>query len=301
MVRAGGDSGSLERYLETFDHTVAVMQTADNLRRVAREFVEDLAADGVVYGETRWAPEQHRRRPHPGRGGRGRPGRLGRGDGGLPGARSRDRGPSAAHRDAANRPTPEIAELAMRYRGEGVAGFDIAGPEGGFPPTRYLDAFHLLRGTTRSTPSTPARPPAASRSGRRCRCAARTGSVTASDHRRHHHDERGREVLGDLAAYVRDQQIPLEMCPSSNVQTGAAASIAEHPIGRLDSIGFRVTVNSDNQLMSGTTLSREFALLCEAFDYTLDDVRWFTINAAKSVFAPYEARKALVQRIAAAD
>jgi adenosine deaminase len=113
-------------------------------------------------------------------------------------------------------------------------------------------------------------------------------------------DEVGGARLGDLAAYLRNEQVPLEMCPSSNAQTGAAASIAEHPIHRLDRLGFRVTVNPDNRLMSATTLTREFALLADAFDYSLEDVRRLTVNAAKSVFAPYGVRKALVERIAAA-
>jgi adenosine deaminase len=104
-------------------------------------------------------------------------------------------------------------------------------------------------------------------------------------------------VLGDLAAYVRNERVPLEMCPSSNVQTGAAASIAEHPIGLLKDLRFRVTVNCDNQLMSRTTLSREFALLCDAFDYSLADVRWFTINAAKSAFYRFDARLALIEDV----
>jgi adenosine deaminase len=113
-------------------------------------------------------------------------------------------------------------------------------------------------------------------------------------------DAGGSATLGDFAAYVLNEQIPLEMCPSSNVQTGTVASIPEHPIHSLDRLGFRVTVNPDNRLMSSTTITREFALLAEAFDYTLADVGRLTVNAAKSVFAPYGVRKALVERIAAA-
>ena len=112
--------------------------------------------------------------------------------------------------------------------------------------------------------------------------------------------ELGKEVLGDFAAYVLNQQIPLEMCPTSNVQTGAVASISEHPVQRLDRLGFRVTVNPDNRLMSATTLTKEFALLTEAFDYSMVDVRRLEINAAKCIFAPYAVQKALVERIAAA-
>ena len=109
--------------------------------------------------------------------------------------------------------------------------------------------------------------------------------------------EDGRAALGDLAAYVRNQRVPLEMCPTSNVQTGAAASIAEHPIGLLADLRFRVTVNTDNQLMSRTTLSREFERLSDAFDYTIDDVRWFTVNAAKSAFYRFDARLAMIENV----
>jgi adenosine deaminase len=292
-------SGSLERYLETFEHTIAVMQRADHLHRVAREFVEDLAADGVVYGETRWAPEQHLQ------------------EGLSPvqaveavrdGLREgmdlcRDRGQEivvhqlvTSMRHAS--PSREIAELAIRYRYEGVAGFDIAGAEAGFPPTRYLDAFDYLKrnnayftihaGEAFGLPSIweALQICGANRLGHGVRIV--DDIMIGED---------GRPALGDLAAYVRNERIPLEMCPSSNVQTGAAASIAEHPIGLLKDLRFRVTVNCDNQLMSRTTLSREFFLLCEAFDYTLADVRWFTINAAKSAFYRFDARLAMIEDV----
>jgi adenosine deaminase len=100
--------------------------------------------------------------------------------------------------------------------------------------------------------------------------------------------------LGRLASYVRDKRIPLEMCPSSNVQTGAAASIGEHPIGILKELGFRVTVNTDNRLMSGTSMTDEMFALVEAFGYTLEDLRWFTINAMKSAFLPFDERLAII-------
>ncbi|MET1007583.1 MAG: adenosine deaminase [Propionibacteriaceae bacterium] len=293
------NSGSLERYLETFDHTIAVMQTRENLIRVAREFVEDLAADGVVYGETRWAPEQH----------------LVQGlspaqaveavrDGlreGMDVCRGRGQDIVVHQLVTSMRhasPSREIAELAIRYRYEGVAGFDIAGAEAGYPPTRYLDAFDYLKrnnayftihaGEAFGLPSIweALQICGANRLGHGVRIV--DDIMIGED---------GRPALGDLAAYVRNERIPLEMCPSSNVQTGAAASIAEHPIGLLKDLRFRVTVNCDNQLMSRTTLSREFYLLCEAFDYTLDDVRWFTVNAAKSAFYRFDARLALIEDV----
>ena len=110
------------------------------------------------------------------------------------------------------------------------------------------------------------------------------------------HDD-GAVELGRLAAYVRDKRIPLEMCPSSNIQTGAAESFAEHPIGLLTDLRFRVTVNTDNRLMSGTSISRELALLTDAFAYDLDDHEVFQLNAAAAAFLPLEEREALADII----
>jgi adenosine deaminase len=103
--------------------------------------------------------------------------------------------------------------------------------------------------------------------------------------------------MGRLANYVRDKRVPLEMCPSSNVQTGAAESIAAHPLGLLTELRFRVTVNTDNRLMSGTSMTREMELLSEAFGYGLDELQWFTINAMKSAFSPFDQRLALIDRV----
>src|SRR4051794_6646064 len=286
------DSGSLERYLETFEHTVAVMQTAANLRRVARECVLDLAADGVVYAEVRYAPEQH----------------LQDGlsltqvveavrDGVAEGQEeaARDGQPvvvrqllTAMRHQARSR---EIAELTVAYRDQGVVGFDIAGAEAGYPPTRHLDAFEYLQrenahftihaGEAFGLPSIwqAIQWCGADRLGHGVRIiddVSLEGPLDGPVDRPL--DGRDSAGLGLLAAYVRDKRIPLEMCPSSNVQTGAAASIAEHPIGTLTRLRFRVTVNTDNRLMSGTSMTREMALLVDAFDYDMDDLRWFAIN-----------------------
>jgi adenosine deaminase len=291
------NAGSLEHYLETFDHTIAVMQTAPNLRRVAREFVEDLAADGVIYGETRWAPEQHLRRG------------LTEADAieavrdglaeGM--AACRDRGHEidvrqllTAMRQA--EPSRDIAELTLRYRREGVAGFDIAGPEKGYPPSRFLESFQLLRRQSAYYTI---------HAGEADGCESIWEAVQVCAANRIGHgvaiiEDIQHGTLSDFAAYVRNERIPLEMCPSSNVQTGAVSSIAEHPIHSLDRLGFRVTVNPDNRLMSATSMTREFALLADAFDYTFADVGRLSINTAKSAFAPYEVRRALVQSITAA-
>ncbi|SDS08298.1 adenosine deaminase [Jiangella sp. DSM 45060] len=293
------DSLSLERYLATFEHTVAVMQTHDALVRVAAECAEDLAADGVVYAEVRYAPEQHLK------GGLSlaevvaaveQGFRLGETRAAAAGRPIRVATLLTAMRHAAR--SREIAELAVANREAGVVGFDIAGAEAGFPPTRHLDAFEYLRrenahftihaGEAFGLPSIweALQWCGADRLGHGVRiiddvAVAADGSVT----------------LGRLAAYVRDKRIPLELCPSSNIQTGAAGSIAEHPFGLLARLRFRVTVNTDNRLMSGTSMSREFALLADAFGYDLPDFEWFTVNALKSAFIPFDQRLALINDV----
>jgi adenosine deaminase len=296
------DSGSLERYLETFDHTVAVMQTADALTRVARECVEDLVEDGVVYAEIRYAPEQHVS------------------DGltldqvvaavqagfdagtGAAGGRIVVRQLLTAMRHQAR--SREIAELAVAWRDRGVAGFDIAGAEAGYPPTRHLDAFEYLQrenahftihaGEAFGVPSI-------WQAIQWCGADRLGHGVRIIDDITVHGDPgaTGQPAveLGLLAAYVRDKRIPLEMCPTSNVQTGAATSIAEHPIGLLKRLRFRVTVNTDNRLMSRTSMTDEMTALVEAFGYDLDDLRWFTINAMKSAFLPFDERLAIIDDV----
>jgi adenosine deaminase len=192
----------------------------------------------------------------------------------------------------------EIAELAVAWRDRGVAGFDIAGAEAGNPPTRHLDAFEYLQrenahftihaGEAFGLPSIweALQWCGADRLGHGVRIV---DDITVSSD--------GTAQLGRLASYVRDTRVPLEMCPTSNVQTGAAASIAEHPIGALTRLRFRVTVNTDNRLMGGTTLSEEFFALVQAFGYDKDDLRWFTVNAMKSAFLPFDERLALINDV----
>ena len=303
--RAAADSGSLVRYLETFVHTVAVMQRHEDLVRVARECALDLAADGVVYAEVRYAPEQHL-------------------EGGLTldevvlavqeglqaGCDEADRAGRpirvgtlvTAMRHAAR--SMEIAELAVRHRERGVVGFDIAGAEAGYPPSRHLDAFEYLhRENFHLTIH------AGEAFGLRSIWEA--VQVCGTDRLGHGvrimddvtplggRDDFGRPraALGRLASWVRDNRIPLELCPSSNLQTGAAASIAEHPVTVLKDLRFRVTVNTDNRLMSGTSLGREMHLLTEQAGWDLTDLRWVTINALKSAFIPFDERLALIEDV----
>jgi len=282
---------SLDLYLETFEHTVGVMQTKDALIRTAAECAEDLAADGVVYAEVRFAPELHLN------GGLSldevveavlegfRVGGAGRGIavGTL----------LTAMRHAAN--SSEIADLTLRHRDEGVVGFDIAGSEAGNPPTRHLAAFqeiakanhHLTihAGEAFGLPSIweALQVCGAERLGHGVRII---DDITV--------DDTGRPRLGRLASLVRDRRVPLEMCPTSNVHTGVAPSVAQHPIGLLTQLRFRVTVNTDNRLMSAITLSDELAKLVDAFGYGWDELEWLTINAMKSAFWPFDDRLRII-------
>jgi adenosine deaminase len=297
----GADRGSLELYLEGFAHTVAVMQTADALERVAYEAAADLAADGVVYAEIRFAPELHV-------------------DGGLSLDEVVEAVLAGFARGMADHPTitvgalltamrhaarsSTIADLAIRHRtapedaGAGVVGFDIAGAEAGHPPSRHLDAFQRIQrenghitihaGEAFGLPSIweALQFCNAERLGHGVRIV--DDLVTGPD---------GTTALGRLAAYVRDRRVPLEMCPTSNVHTGAAPSLAEHPIDLLKRLRFRVTVNTDNRLMSGVSMTSEMAAMVEAFGWTLADLRWVTINAMKSAFWPFDRRLRLIEEV----
>jgi adenosine deaminase len=309
--RDTADSGSLERYLETFAHTVAVMQTPEGIFRVASECAQDLADDGIVYAEVRYAPElsverglspaevvetinagyRHGEAAAAARGKSIRVGQL-----------------VTAMRHAAR--AREIAELAVRYRDEGVVGFDIAGAEAGFPPTRHLDAFEYLRrenahftihaGEAFGLPSIweALQWCGADRLGHGVRIVDDIDVPPVGADGRSDLDALAAGVtLGRLAQYVRDKRIPLEMCPSSNIQTGAATSVADHPIGLLSKLRFRVTVNTDNRLMSGTSLSRELWLVSEQFGYDWSDLRWFAVNAMKSAFIPFDERLDLIENV----
>lgn len=294
-------SGSLERYLETFAHTVAVMQTPEGLRRVAKEAVLDLAADGVVHGELRYAPEQHLQRGlslqevvdavqwglQDGVAAAADAGRSIRVGTILTAMRHADRG-------------DEIAALSLTNRDRGVVGFDIAGAEEGFPPSRLASAFATLRDA--DFPVTIHAGEAAGLDsiaeavhlGAACRIGH---GVRIVDDITFPADGAGEPELGLLAHWVRDRQIPLEMCPSSNVQTGAARSIAEHPITALKALGFAVTINPDNRLMSGTTLTREMTLLADEAGWTLEELEESTVVAAWNGFLHHDERVDLVDQV----
>ncbi len=286
----GAKRNDLVLYLETFAHTCGVMQHRDAIERVAYECAVDLAADGVVYAEVRFAPELHTE--------------AGLTldevveaviDGFARGASGTDLTIYAilsAMRTQAR--SLAIAELAVRWRDRGVVGFDIAGAEAGYPPTRHLDAFQYVQRENFH---------ATIHAGEAFGLPSIWEAVQWCGGERLGHGVRiidditgraGDETLGRLAAYVRDRRIPLELCPTSNVGTGVCASIADHPIGMLRRLRFRVTVNTDNRLMSDTSMSKEMIQLNEAFGWGLDDFEWLTINAMKSAFAPFPERLRII-------
>jgi adenosine deaminase len=275
------------------------MQTPDALRRVAAECAADLAADGVVYAEVRFAPELHTER-----------GlsldevvtavldgfRAGTASAARDGRHITVYALLTAMRTAAR--SLEIAELAVRHRDAGVVGFDIAGAEAGWPPSRHLDAFQFLKrenfhftihaGEAFGLPSI-------WEAVQYCGTERLGHGVRIVDDIQI--SAQGSVRLGRLAAYVRDRRIPLEMCPTSNVQTGAAPSIAQHPIRLLRQLQFRVTVNTDNRLMSQVTLSSEFGRLAGEFGYGWSDIEWLTVNAMKSAFAGFDERLRLINTV----
>ncbi|MET8860258.1 adenosine deaminase [Streptomyces sp. NPDC004579] len=288
------NSGDLVRYIATFEHTLAVMQSREGLLRTAEEYVLDLAEDGVVYGEVRYAPEL-----------------MVNGGLTLPEVvEAVQEGLAAGMAKAAAAGTPvrvgtllcgmrmfdrtrETADLAVAFRDAGVVGFDIAGAEDGFPPADHLDAFEHLR--RENVPFT-------IHAGEAHGLPSIHQALQVCGAQRIGHGVRITEdivdgKLGRLAGWVRDRRIALEMCPTSNLQTGAAKSIAEHPITALRDLGFRVTLNTDNRLVSGTTMTREMSLLVEEAGWGVEDLRTVTVNAVKSAFIPFDERKALIEDV----
>jgi adenosine deaminase len=298
------NSGSLVEYLTTFDITTAVMQSESALIRVAREFVGDLAKDGVIYGEVRWAPEQHVRSGlsldtvveavHEGI-------EAGIADAAASGHSMRVGQLISAMRQSGD--GFDIAELAVRHRNNGVVGFDIAGPEAGFPASNLGRAFDYLEENflPRTVHAGEADGIESIRGALVDGKAMRLGHgvriiddiVTESED-----DEGSYVTLGPVAQWVKDREIALEIAPTSNLQTNAAGTeLIDHPFDILYQLGFTVTVNTDNRLMSNTSISKELFLLAETFGYGFDDFEVFQLNAAASAFLPLDEREELAERI----
>ena len=290
----GANQGSLAKYLEGFTHTIAVMQTEEALERVAYEQAEDLSKDGVVYFETRFAPVFHTRK------GLTHQQVVSAVLKGLEQGR-KDFGISSRVIICAMRNMDvslEMAELAVDFRARGVVGFDLAGEEGGYPPKKHVEAFHYIQrenfnitihageGYGKESIWQAIQYCGAHRIGHGTRLS---DDIAVAD---------GKAVkLGDLAQYVLDKRIPLEICLLSNVHTGATPSLGEHPFKILYREKFRVTLNTDNRLMSNTSMTQEFEAAADTFGLSLDDFEKITINAMKSAFLPYDQRCDLIYSI----
>ncbi|HEY6338753.1 MAG TPA: adenosine deaminase [Candidatus Sulfotelmatobacter sp.] len=283
----GANQGSLAKYLEGFAHTIAVMQTEQALERVAYEQAQDLSQDGVVYFETRFAPLFHTRK------GLTHQQIVSAVLKGLERGR-KDFGVRSGLIICAMRNmnvSLEMAELAVDFRQRGVVGFDLAGEEGGHPPKKHVEAFHYIQrenfnitvhageGYGKESIWQAIQYCGAHRIGHGTRLI---DDIAVKD---------GKAVkLGDLAQYVLDKRIPLEICLLSNVHTGATPSLAEHPFKIFYQEKFRVTLNTDNRLMSQTSMTQEFEAAAETFGLTLGDFERITVNAMKSAFIPYDQR-----------
>jgi adenosine deaminase len=290
----GANQGSLPKYLEGFAHTIAVMQTEEALERVAYEQAEDLSGDGVVYFETRFAPIFHTRT------GLSHQQVVSAVLKGLERGR-KDFGISSGLIICAMRNMDvslEMAELAVDFRERGVVGFDLAGEEGGYPPKKHVEAFHYIQrqnfnitihageGFGKESIWQAIQYCGAHRIGHGTRLI---DDIAVAD---------GKAVkLGELAQYVLDKRIPLEICLLSNVHTGATRSLSEHPFKIFYQEKFRVTLNTDNRLMSDTTMTREFEATRDTFGLSLEDFEKITINAMKSAFLPYDRRCDLIYSV----
>ena len=292
------NSHSLVRYLETFSHTIAVMQSKEAIIRVSRECAIDLARDGVVYAEVRGAPELFTEQGltldqvieatiegyKQGMAEAAREGNKIRVESLLCGMRQNNR-------------SQEAAAAVVKYRNKGVVGFDIAGPEDGFPPTNQLETFEYLRkenahftihaGEAYGLPSI-------WEAIQICGAERLGHGVRIIDDIDFSGDK---PRLGPLASYVRDRRIPLELCPTSNLQTGAAKTYSEHPIGMLAKLRFRVTLNTDNRLMSRTSMSNEMSECIKSFGWKFADLQRVTVNALKSSFIPFEERLEIIEKV----
>ena len=286
----GAQRGSLPLYLEGFAHTTAVMQTESALERVAYEMMEDMKNDGVVYVETRFAPVFHTEKG------------LHWDDVVNAVLRGLERGKKdfgvefgiiiCAMRNM--KLSLEMAELAVDFRERGVVGFDLAGEEGGYPPKKHVDAFHYIQRENFNITVH-----AGEAFGKESIwqaiqwCGAhRIGHATRliEDIGLDKRDNKKIVRMGYLAQYVLDKRLPLEMCLTSNVDTGAVKSIAEHPFGLYYKYKFRVTLNTDDRLMSNTTMTNEYKIAHQAFKLNLEALEKLTINAMKSAFLPYNRR-----------
>ena len=293
MLR-GANRKDLTLYLETFAHTVGVMQTAASIERVARECAEDLAADGVVYAEIRFAPELHTER------GLDLDEVI---EAVLTGFEAGSAGTDLTIRVICSAMRHldrglEVAQAAVRHRDDGVVGFDIAGPEDGFPPDDHLLAFqycHRENFHVTIHAGEAYGPRSIWKAVQYCGAERLGHGIRIVEDWDVSSD--GDIELGRLSHFLRNRRIPLEVCPTSNVNTGVVDRIEDHPINKLVELRFRVTINTDNRLMSGVSMSSEMLALVDAFGYDWARLRWLTVNAMKSSFLPFRERLQIIEHV----
>ncbi len=304
--RYGADAGDILQYLETFGHTVPLLQNAESLHRVAREAAQDLAADGVIYAEIRFAPELHV-------GSAGSPLALddaieavtsGFADGVSKAGSASIKINTIVCAMRTEQRSVEVAEACVRWLDRGIDGagrvvaFDLAGAETGFPPTDHAAAVAIAReGLARLTVHASEAPGLELISQ-----ALEVGAQRIGHGVRLIEDcELGPEglILGPLASSIRDRQIPLELCPSCNVQIGAVPTLSDHPIGAFLRAGFKATINTDNRLMSGVSASSELADVATTFDLSSDEVRQLLLNGAEASFAHHDTKQQVITQVKA--
>jgi adenosine deaminase len=284
-LHVGETTGSLVKYLEAFDITLAVLQTADALYRAAYELAADAAAENVRYMEVRYSPMLHTRE-------------------GLRLTQIVETVLKAMHdaglafgievrvilcgiRNISPESSLEMAELVVAYKNRGVVGFDLAGAEYDYPPKDHQDAFALVRRNNINVTI---------HAGEAYGPASIAQALHVCGAHRIGHGCRLRED-GDLLHYVVDHRIPLECCPSSNVQTGAVRSLESHPIRLYYNLGSRITVNTDNRLITNTTVSNELFLLHTKLGFGLRDIKQLILNGFKSAFLPYHEKRRYLETI----
>ena len=291
----GANKGNLVEFLKGFEHTTAVLQTKEGLERAAYEMLEDMKNDGVVYVETRFAPVYHVNK------------NMYLDDTVTSVLKGLERGKNdfgvgyglilCGMRNMKN--TLEIAELAVNFRKDGVVGFDLAGEEGGYPPKKHLDAFQFIQRSNFNITIH-----AGEAFGKESIWQA---IQWCGAHRIGHatrlvedivFDDNGEVVsFGELAQYILDKRIPLEICLLSNLHTGAVDKLENHPFGILFKEKFRVTMNTDDRLMSANSLTKEFLTAVNYFNLSFDEMEKITINSMKSAFIPYKERLRYIYEI----
>jgi adenosine deaminase len=284
-MNLGQNCGSLVEYLKAFDVTLRVMQTEDSLTRIAYELAEDAAKENVRYMEVRYSPMLHTRRGLK---------LTSVVEAVLAGLRAAQQSFGIESnviicgiRNVSPESSLEMAELAVAYKNRGVVGFDLAGAEYDHPAKHHKHAFQLVRDNNINVTI---------HAGEAYGPESIAQALHTCGAHRIGHGCRLRED-GDLLHYINDHRIPLECCPSSNVQTGAIRDLASHPLKLYFNLGLRVTVNTDNRLVTDTTVSRELWLVHTQMGLTLPDLKQIVLSGFKSAFLPFHVKQQYLRKV----